>query len=126
MVLSSLSRGDELVLISPVLASTVNFPSDPVIMAKNDNHMVFSITTYFDHNNSFSSVIVNYDKYLHVHLSVSNFNKFYRRNSNFRSLLFIFFFLRFFQHNQGVRYVVKNAKKEIVTINRDAFQSVYS
>ena len=76
MLLSSLSRGDELVLISPVLASIVNFPSDPVIMVKNDNHMVLSITTYFDHNNSFSSVIVNYDKYLHVHLTVANFNKF--------------------------------------------------
>ena len=76
MLLSSLSRGDELVLISPVLASIVNFPSDPVIMVKNDNHMVLSITTYFDHNNSFSSVVVNYDKYLHVHLAVANFNKF--------------------------------------------------
>ena len=122
MLLSSLSRGDELVLISPVLASIVNFPSDPVIMVKNDNHMVLSITTYFDHNNSFLSVIVNYDKYLHVHLAVANFNKFCRRNSNFISLLFLSFFLPFFQHGQGVRYIVKNAKKEIVAINRDAFQ----
>ena len=58
--------------------------------------MVLSITTYFDHNNSFLSVIVNYDKYLHVHLAVANFNKFCRRNYNFISFLFLSFFLPFF------------------------------